>query len=85
MARPKKKTAEAIVKDIKRETRRKFSAEEKIRILLEGTNDPESVEKTKHKCMKGVVSVLKTIKEDQSILDDTVGEKVLEIFGLKDR
>ena len=31
MARPKKRTAEAVVKDIKRQTRRKFNAEEKIR------------------------------------------------------
>jgi transposase len=32
----KKKTSESIVKDIKRQTRRKFSAEEKIRIVSEG-------------------------------------------------
>lgn len=43
MARPKKKTAEAVVKDIKRQTRRKFNAEEKIRIVLEGLKGEESV------------------------------------------
>lgn len=43
MARPKKKTAEAVVRDIKRETRRKFSAEEKIRIVLEGLKGEESI------------------------------------------
>ncbi len=32
----KKKSTESIVKDIKRQTRRKFSSEEKIRIVLEG-------------------------------------------------
>ena len=32
----KKKTAEAAVREIRRRTRRKFSAEEKIRIVMEG-------------------------------------------------
>ena len=32
----KKKTAEAAVREIRRQTRRKFSAEEKVRIVLEG-------------------------------------------------
>ena len=41
--RPKKKTAEAVVKDIKRQTRRKFSAVEKIRILIEGLKGEESI------------------------------------------
>lgn len=41
--RPKKKTAEAVVKDIKRKTRRKFNAEEKIRIVLEGIKGEDSV------------------------------------------
>jgi len=33
---PKKAPVEQVVKDIRRETRRQFSAEEKIRIVLEG-------------------------------------------------
>lgn len=33
---PRKKSTEAVVKDIKRKTRRKYSSEEKIRIVLEG-------------------------------------------------
>ena len=32
----KKKSADSVVRDIRRRTRRKFSAEEKIRIVLEG-------------------------------------------------
>jgi len=32
----KKKSAESVIKDLKRKTRRKFSAEEKIRIVIEG-------------------------------------------------
>ena len=39
----KKKKVESIVKDIKRQTRRKFSAEEKITIVLEGLKGEESV------------------------------------------
>ena len=33
---PQKDSAEKAVRDIRRKTRRKFSAEEKIRIVLEG-------------------------------------------------
>ena len=42
MGRPRK-SAEAVTKDIKRQTRRKFSSEEKIRIVLEGLKGEESV------------------------------------------
>ena len=34
---------ESIVKEIKRKTRRKFSAEEKIRIVLEGLKGEDSI------------------------------------------
>lgn len=39
----KKKSATSIVKDIKRQTRRKFSSEEKIRIVLEGLKGEDSI------------------------------------------
>ncbi len=39
----KKKSAEGIIKEIKRNTRRKFSSEEKIRIVLEGMRGEESI------------------------------------------
>ena len=39
----KKKPAEAVVKDIRRRTQRKFSAEEKIRIVLEGLRGEDSI------------------------------------------
>jgi transposase len=38
-----KKSPEKIVREIKRKTRRKFSAEEKIRIILEGLRGEESI------------------------------------------
>ena len=43
MGRPKKQSAANAVKDIRRKTRRKFSAEEKIRVVLEGLRGEESV------------------------------------------
>ena len=43
MPRKKKPSAEAAVRDTRRKTRRKFSAEEKIRIVLEGLRGEQSV------------------------------------------
>ena len=40
---PEKVPAEQIVKDIRRATRRHFSAEEKIRVVLEGMRGEESI------------------------------------------
>ena len=40
---PAKQPADAVVKDIRRATRRQFSAEEKIRIVLEGLRGEESI------------------------------------------
>ena len=43
MSQEKKKPGEKIVKEIKRRTRRNFSAEEKIRIVIEGLRGDDSV------------------------------------------
>ncbi len=40
---PAKKDSEAIVRDIKRKTRKKYNAEEKIRIVLDGLRGEESI------------------------------------------
>ena len=40
---PKKAPAERVVKDIRRATRRHFSAEEKIRIVLDGLRGEDSI------------------------------------------
>ena len=40
---PAKKDSEAIVRDIKRRTRKKYNAEEKISIVLEGLRGEESI------------------------------------------
>ena len=39
----KKKQSEKLIRDIKRQTRRKFNSEEKIRIVLEGLRGEETV------------------------------------------
>ncbi len=43
MARRKKQSTEAPVREIRRRTRRKFAPEEKIRIVLEGLRGEQSV------------------------------------------
>jgi len=43
MPRTKKQSTEAAVRDIRRGTRRKFSPEEKIRIVLEGLRGEQGV------------------------------------------
>jgi transposase len=43
MTEKKKPSPESIVREIKRNTRRKFSSEEKIRIVLEGLRGEESI------------------------------------------
>src|SRR5947208_12281501 len=42
-----------VVKDLRRATRRQFSAEEKIRIVLEGLRDEESIAEL---CREGIAS-----------------------------
>lgn len=43
MAKDEKVSAEQAVRDIQWETRRKYSAEEKIRIVLEGLRGEDSI------------------------------------------
>ena len=43
MASKKKPTAAAVIKDIKRQTRRIYSSEEKIKIVLEGLRGEDSI------------------------------------------
>ena len=40
---PAKKDSEAIIRDIKRKTRKRYNAEEKIRIVLDGLRGEESI------------------------------------------
>ena len=42
-SRPARKPAETVIKDIRRATRRQFSSEEKVRIVLEGLRGEDSI------------------------------------------
>ena len=56
MARQQKQSTEAAVREIRRRTRRKFSPEEKIRIVLEGLRGEQSVSELCRK--EGIVTNL---------------------------
>ncbi len=43
MARPKRSITEKKIKEIKRQTRKKYSSEEKIRIVLDGLRGEDSI------------------------------------------
>ncbi len=43
MAGKRKRNLDEVVREIKRQTRRKFTSEEKIRIVLEGLRGEESI------------------------------------------
>src|ERR1700726_2914652 len=60
---PVKESAEKVVKDIRRATRRQFSAEEKIRIVLEGLRGEESIAEL---CRREGWFYLSTILDDFS-------------------
>ena len=47
---PAKKPAEAVIKDIRRATRRQFSSEEKIRVVLEGLRGEDSIAELCRRC-----------------------------------
>ena len=48
----KKQSAESKVKEIRRHTRKKYSAEEKIRIVIEGLRGESSIAERYHLTMK---------------------------------
>ncbi len=56
MPSKRKQSAEAAIKDIRRRTRRKFSSEEKIRIVLEGLRGEQSISELCRR--EGIVATL---------------------------
>ncbi len=58
---PAKKPAEAVIKDIRRATRRQFPSEEKIRVVLEGLRGEDS-------SIRGAVIELRTKEHVHSVL-----------------
>ena len=65
---PGKEPADKVVKDIRRATRRQFSAEEKIRIVLEGLRGEESIAELCRR--EGIVQNLGTSKNIPLWCDD---------------
>ncbi len=56
MARTKKQSTEAAVREIRRRTRRKFAPEEKVRIVLEGLRGEQSISELRRR--EGIASNL---------------------------
>ena len=54
LGKPTKSSTEKSVRDIRRATRRKFSAEEKIRIVIEGLRVEESIAELYRKGIKSL-------------------------------
>jgi transposase-like protein len=59
MARQKKQSTESAVREIRRRTRRKFSPEEKIRIVLEGLRGEQSISDLCRR--EGIAAMLRTV------------------------
>ena len=74
---PEKAPAEQVVKDIRRATRRQFSAEEKIRIVLEGVRGEESI-------AKNAVILVGQI-EDERAAGKSVVEAAIDAAGTRFR
>ena len=74
---PEKASAEQVVKDIRRATRRQFSAEEKIRIVLEGVRGEESI-------AKNAVILVGQI-EDERAAGKSVVEPAIDAAGTRFR
>ena len=57
MSKERKQSTEAAVREIRRRTRRKFSPEEKVRIVLEGLRGEQSVsDRVSRSCVAGKAS-----------------------------
>ena len=89
MARRRNNTPESIVREIKRNTRRKFSSEEKIRIVLEGLKGEYSIADI---CRKEGIHTTQYYKWSKDFLEagkrrlngDTIREaNTEEVDGLK--
>ena len=63
-----KESAESVVKDIRRRTRKKYSAEEKIRIVLEGLRGEESISAI---CRREGVRLQRYVDQSVVLLRDT--------------
>ena len=95
---PARKPAEAVIKDIRRATRRHFSAEDKIRIVLEGLRGEDSIAElcrregiassmyygwSKEFLEAGKRRLVKDLRREAGALKEVVADLVLENRLLK--
>ena len=77
-----KPSSERIVKDIRRATRKQYSAEEKIRIVLDGLRGEHSVAELCRR--EGIASnEVKDLRQEARALKEVVAEQALELRLLK--
>ena len=74
-----KDTAEQAVRDIRRKTRKQYSAEEKIRIVLEGLRDHLDTNREAH----GALGHLPYVPCPHVVLRVVVGQVVIVLLGHK--
>ena len=76
MTNQKKQSTEAAVREIRRRSRRKFSPEEKIRIVLEGLRGEQSVREATSDEVKDLRSENRELKE--VVAEITLKKRVLK-------
>jgi transposase len=77
--RPRKNSAASVVKDIKRQTRKKYNAEERIRIVLEGLRGEDSISEI---CRKEGISPGLYYKWSKDFIE--AGKKRLNGYTVRD-
>ena len=83
MTNPKKQSAEAAVRPIHRRTRRKFSPEEKIRIVLEGLRGEQSISELCRR--EGIAAFLIFFSRVGSVFAQVCAERcgILRVSGVR--
>jgi transposase len=76
-----KDRAEKAIRDIRRATRRRYSAEEKLRIVLEGLRGESSIAELCRK--EGINQNLKALRSEAAQLKEALAETLLENRLLK--
>ena len=78
---PAKEPAEQVIKTIRRATRRQFSAEEKIRIVLDGLRGEDSIAEL---CRKEGIAQNLYYRSSKEFLEDDIGHGLASYAGTTD-
>ena len=76
-------SSEPIIKDIKRKTRKQYSAEEKIRIVLDGLRGEDSKRLAGDIVRQANTGEVTTLRREARELKEVVAEQTLELRVLK--